>query len=59
MTDAIDKVVVQIKGEYKIVDPKDDVFVDLEESEKVKKLSKNPNRMKAHIKDSKKKLKTC
>ena len=29
------------KGEYKIVDPKDDVFVDLEESEKVKKLSKN------------------
>ena len=35
-----DKVVVQDpKGEYKIVDPKDDVFVDLEESEKVKKLS--------------------
>ena len=54
-----DKVVVQDpKGEYKIVDPKDDVFVDLEESEKVKKLSKkSANRMKAHIKDSKKKIK--
>ena len=54
-----DKVVVQDpKGEYKIVDPKDDVFVDLEENEKVKKLSqKSANKVKAHIKDSKKKIK--
>ena len=54
-----DKVVVQDpKGEYKIVDPKDDVFVDLEESEKVKKLSKkSANKVKAHIKDSRKKIK--
>lgn len=54
-----DKVVVQDpKGDYKIVDPKDDVFVDLEENEKVKKLSqKSTNKVKAHIKDSKKKIK--
>ena len=54
-----DKVVVQDKkGEYQLLDPKDEVFVDLEENKKVKKLSqKKANRISALVKDGKKKIK--
>ena len=54
-----DKVVVQDKkGEYQLLDPKDEVFVDLEENKKVKKLSqKNANKLSSLVKDGKKKIK--
>jgi len=54
-----DKVVVQDKkGEYQLLDPKDEVFVDLEENKKVRKLSqKSTNRLSSLVKDGRKKIK--
>ena len=58
-TNPTDKVVVQDKkGEYQITKSKDEVFVDLEENKKVKKLSqKNANKLSSLVKDGKKKIK--
>ena len=58
-TNPTTKLLYKIKrANTQLLDPKDEVFVDLEENKKVKKLSqKNANKLSSLVKDGKKKIK--